>query len=224
MELEFIDGLDINLKFARGDQFPVRFKIRNRDGDYISSEDIEDIIATCREYPDLDSDMLFQKKLSDGFIEYDSENECYVFFIFEEDTRELNYGHYGYEIKIVTEEETRTFVGHIDVADEYTIGDIRKNFYLVDLEVTPTTEEQVFTHENTMGYDIVTVKAVDASIDENIRPEYIKKGVTILGVIGTLESTSFIVDGETLIAFGQSVLDTTFILNQGRVKEEMLIL
>jgi len=201
MELEFIDNYDINLKFARGDQFPVDFKIKDKDGDYISGEDVEDIVVTCRMFPDSESEMLFQKKMSNGFVEYDSIDELFEFFILEEDTRDLNYGHYGYEIKVVTEEETRTFTGHIDVADEYTVGVIKKNFYLVDLEVTPTTDEQVFTHEESIGYDTVTVSGVDASVDSNIIPENIKKGIEILGVEGTCESggTEAKVEGTILV-------------------------
>lgn len=205
MELEFIDNLDIDLKFARGDQFPVRFKIKDKEGNYVDSEDIEDIIVTCRKFPDLESDMLFQKKLSNGFVEYLTDH--FEFFILTEDTLNLEYGHYGYDIKIVTEDEIQTFTGHIDVADEYTVGVVKKNFYLVDLEVTPTSEDQIFEHEDSMGYDIVTVKGADASVDENIIPSNIKKGIEILGVIGDLESgMEAEVIGTTLVLSGGSVV------------------
>lgn len=55
------------------------------------------------------------------------------------------------------------------------------------LQITPTTQEQVFTTNNEYtGYDPVTVAAVTASIDSNIIASNIRDGITILGVEGTL--------------------------------------
>lgn len=206
MELEFVErDIGLNLKFARGDQFPVKFKVKNASEEYLDTNTITEVIVTCRKYPDLESEMLFQKKLTNGFVEY--KEDYFEFFILEEDTNKLDYGTYGYDIKIVTESETRTFVGHIEVADEYTIGVIKKNFYLVDLEVTPTSEEQVFEHEESMGYDIVTVKGADASVDPNIIPSNIKKDVEILGVVGDLEGgMEAEVVGTTLVLSGGSTV------------------
>ena len=59
---------------------------------------------------------------------------------------------------------------------------------LEDVEVTPTTSQQVISAGS--GYDAigtVTVKAVTSDIDSDIQPENIKKDVDILGVVGTLE-------------------------------------
>ena len=42
----------------------------------------------------------------------------------------------------------------------------------------------------TLGYNPVNVSAVTASIDNNIKPDNIRKNVNILGVTGTLESTA----------------------------------
>lgn len=56
------------------------------------------------------------------------------------------------------------------------------------ITVYPQTEQSVETPaSNFVGFSQVTVKAVDASIDSNIKPENIKKGITILGVTGTYE-------------------------------------
>lgn len=55
--------------------------------------------------------------------------------------------------------------------------------------VTPSTLKQIITPDE--GYNAltsVTVNAVTASIDSNIKKENIKRGVSILGVTGTLES------------------------------------
>lgn len=53
--------------------------------------------------------------------------------------------------------------------------------------VNPSTQEQVVVGD--VGFELakVTVRAVDSSIDPNIRPENIKLGTTILGVVGNVE-------------------------------------
>lgn len=54
--------------------------------------------------------------------------------------------------------------------------------------ITPSITEQTITPDS--GYNAiteVTVPAVTSSIDTNIQPENIKKGVTILGIVGTFE-------------------------------------
>ncbi len=54
------------------------------------------------------------------------------------------------------------------------------------LTVTPTTSQQVKTPTGD-GFNKVTVEAVTAAIDADIKAENIKKGVDILGVVGSLE-------------------------------------
>ena len=52
--------------------------------------------------------------------------------------------------------------------------------------VTPTTTQQVITPDTDYNaLTKVTVNAVDSSIDENLKPENIKSGITILGITGT---------------------------------------
>lgn len=62
--------------------------------------------------------------------------------------------------------------------------------YLVDLTVTPKTEDATYwaadsDNLSADGIRNVTVKAVTAAIDPNIKPENIITGVTILGVTGS---------------------------------------
>lgn len=100
-----------------------------------------------------------------------------------------------------------------------------------DIIVDPKTTEQVFTpDESYTGFGKVTVNAVTASIDENIIPENIKKGVEILGVIGTSEGGSLqdltitvnettdtvteYTPEETYSGFKQVTLDLTWIEEQ----------
>ena len=59
-----------------------------------------------------------------------------------------------------------------------------------ELEVTPATQQKIITPEENYNAIIkVTVDAVTSSIDSNIKPENIKKDISILGVTGTMEST-----------------------------------
>lgn len=57
---------------------------------------------------------------------------------------------------------------------------------LENLEITPTLEDQKFKSEM-YGFDEVNVKGVNAYIDEDIKPEYIKEGIDILGVVGNFK-------------------------------------
>lgn len=62
---------------------------------------------------------------------------------------------------------------------------------LQDIVVSPKTTEQTITpSEDYDGIGQVKVNAVTSSIDSNIKAENIKKGVTILGITGILETGS----------------------------------
>ena len=60
------------------------------------------------------------------------------------------------------------------------------------LTADPSTNEQTFNSNHSSGefYSKVVVNPVTSSIDSNIVPEYIAKGVRILGVTGTLDTSS----------------------------------
>lgn len=60
-----------------------------------------------------------------------------------------------------------------------------------NITITPTTSQQTKTvPTNYSGYGTITVNAVTSSIDSNIKASNIAKGVTILGVTGTMEASS----------------------------------
>ena len=117
MKLEFLDNLDIELELPRGDQFPISFKIVDDEGNYFDEEEIDDIVVTCRKYPVEECEVLFQKRLGKE-IEYDGDH--WTMLLSTDDTKELEYGLYGYEIKIFADNIIKTFVGHINIKDEYT--------------------------------------------------------------------------------------------------------
>lgn len=69
--------------------------------------------------------------------------------------------------------------------DEIIVNPI--DIKLQNKEVNPSIEEQtIIADEEYDGLKQVNVKAVDSSIDENIKAENIKSGVSILGVEGTI--------------------------------------
>lgn len=64
--------------------------------------------------------------------------------------------------------------------------------------VIPSTEEQIITaDEGYIGLDKINVESVTSAIDSNIKPENIKKDISILGIVGTLESSESALDIET---------------------------
>lgn len=58
---------------------------------------------------------------------------------------------------------------------------------LENIEITPSKEEHIYKSKDYYGYDEVKVKGATSDIDENIKPEHIKEGVSILGVSGNVE-------------------------------------
>lgn len=84
-----------------------------------------------------------------------------------------------------------------------------------ELTYIPSTEQQIIPEGYTSGG---TVKAVDNTIDSNIAAENIKKGISILGVNGTLETgidtsdatviANDIVKGKTAYANGEKITGT----------------
>jgi hypothetical protein len=87
-------------------------------------------------------------------------------------------------------------IGNIKIRRNYKINDIKVGIAkvfpsLINLEVNPTKEKQVFNHENSYGYDEVVVNPVTNEVDENIKPNNIRAGVNILGVEGTIENIDY---------------------------------
>ena len=83
-------------------------------------------------------------------------------------------------------------IGSIVLEDELNFGNIKLDTVKVypeleNLEVNPSKEEQIYKSQDYYGYDEVKVNKVTNSIDENIKPENIRKDVSILGVTGNVE-------------------------------------
>ncbi|MBP5408482.1 MAG: hypothetical protein J6Y42_05035 [Bacilli bacterium] len=107
----------MNIELVRGEEFPIEFTLKNDEDVNMTPQELTDIVITCRKLPYSDSDILFQKKLSDSEIRYT--DGTYTFNILEEDTKDLNYGTYGYDIKVIQEGLIDKFIGSIIIKEEY---------------------------------------------------------------------------------------------------------
>ena len=74
----------------------------------------------------------------------------------------------------------------IDLKGKTNASIIREYPELENVEIKPTTEEQILKSEK-YGFDEVKILGVTAEIDENIKSENIKAGVSILDVEGGYE-------------------------------------
>ena len=104
----------------------------------------------------------------------------------------------------------------IDLKGKTNASIIREYPELENVEIKPTTEEQILKSEK-YGFDEVKVLGVTAEIDENIKSENIKEGTTILGVEGgykgvdTSDATATVDDiasGKTAYVNGEKIEGT----------------
>ena len=111
----------MNISLVKGEQFPVEFELKQPDGTVLSTSDIIEITITCRKKPIETSPIVFQKKYTDGDITF--ANDKYTFQIEEDDTKSLDYGDYGFDIKVETTAGIiNKFDGIITIKQEYTWG------------------------------------------------------------------------------------------------------
>lgn len=104
-----------------------------------------------------------------------------------------------------------------EVKKIYNIGDVTSiinssgdSSNPIELSISPSTEEQIYSPQENEYYSRVTVHAVTSDIDPSIIPENIRDGTTILGVNGTLSVGSIIDDiSSNLISGVLEELDTT---------------
>ena len=112
----------MKIEMPRADQFPIVFKVKSIvNNEYLTDGDIEEITMTCRLKPMKESPILFQKKLSEGTIIFDKESNQVVIKMLKEDTKDLKYGTYGFDIEIKIGDIISTKVGTIKITKEYTM-------------------------------------------------------------------------------------------------------
>ena len=110
-----------NIELPRGDQFPVNFSITDESKEVVLADDIDEITLTCRKSPYKSSAILFQKKKSDKSIYFNDELKQWEFMILKEDTQDLSYGDYGFDIEVVIGDLISTKVGKICITEEFTM-------------------------------------------------------------------------------------------------------
>ena len=104
----------------RGDLYPVRFKIYEDDID-VTHIDLSQIYMTCKRN-NKEQEPLFQKSLTSGTILKVGDGD-YQFNIEPEDTNNLQFGDYTFDIELINEGEPRikqTITGILKLTEETT--------------------------------------------------------------------------------------------------------
>ena len=100
---------------------------------------------------------------------------------------------------------------NINIKGKVNASTIRIYPELENIEIVPTFEDQVVKPEK-YGFEEVKVKGIDASIDEDIKPENIKEGAEILGVAGSFKG----IDTSDATALSEDILvgKTAYVNNE----------
>ena len=108
----------MDFEFPRGDTFIFQFRLKDKEGNLITLGVNDKLYMTCKDSPSSGS-ILFQKKLGSGIEKVD---DYYRVTIEPDDTTNLNYTTYGFDIELKTGAGivTTLKVGSITLTDEYT--------------------------------------------------------------------------------------------------------
>lgn len=107
----------LKLTMPRGDIRNIKFSINDSTG--IIEEPFDEVYFTCKRGW-TQQDFIFQKKLSDGTIIFDTEG-YYHLAIESTDTSSLTYGEYVFDIQIVSGTTLKqTSVGQLKITEEVT--------------------------------------------------------------------------------------------------------
>lgn len=110
----------MNISLPRGDIRNIKFKVTDKDGKTFTTDFDEIYITFKRGF--YDEKALFQKKLTDGDITKD-ENNYYHFTIEAEDTNNLSYGDYVFDIELlIADTFKQTIVGNLKITNEVTFA------------------------------------------------------------------------------------------------------
>lgn len=111
------DG-SISLSFIRGDSCPLKFQIRDVEEKIVLKEDLNSLYLTCRKSNSKYSEVIFQKDIND----FGYEDEYYFINIEPQDTRELPYDTYNFDIEATFRDgEVQTLKSEFVITDEDTI-------------------------------------------------------------------------------------------------------
>lgn len=106
------------LKFIRGDSCPLKFPILDVEENPVLKDGLISLFLTCRKNNTKYSEAIFQKNIDD----FDYEDGYYFINIEPQDTRELPYDTYNFDIEATfTDGEVQTLKGEFIITDEDTI-------------------------------------------------------------------------------------------------------
>ena len=113
----------MGITMPRGDIRPVRFSIRSPDGGENNTvSDFDEIYFTVKQNFRMKT-FLFQKRLTTNEIAL-QEDGSFKFTIQPQDTDNLMFGTYYFDIEVVKEEEIKqTFVGNLILTEEATYSE-----------------------------------------------------------------------------------------------------
>lgn len=110
------------MNMTRGDTYEFKFQRKNQNKKVIT-EKPDKMFFTVKENYYL-KDFLFQKRLEDNSITYDEETNYYMLTINPEDTNDLSYKDYVYDIEIIDGDKVKTIAkGKLKITEEVTFAE-----------------------------------------------------------------------------------------------------
>lgn len=107
----------MDIEFTRGDTQFLRFQLKDAEGNLIELSENDKVYFTVKQNQNSE-DILIQKKFPES-ISYD--DEYYYFTLNSEDTSDLQYGTYQYDIELKSGDYVKTLVfGTITLTEEIT--------------------------------------------------------------------------------------------------------
>jgi hypothetical protein len=111
---------EVDIEFPRGDTFAYGFHLVDKNKQPVNIVDGETEIYFTVKKNQNTSDVIFQKKFSRDEIKFDGDG-LYHTIIDADDTNQLKYGTYGYDVTIKSGEFVSTqIIGTITLTSEYT--------------------------------------------------------------------------------------------------------
>ncbi len=108
----------MDIEFVRGDTQPLKFQVKDNNGNILKMDWYDELIFTIKKNYNA-KQALLQKKLSNGSIHYN--NGYYFIILTHEDTANLKYGSYVYDIQLMSDDIVATLVlGTITLTEEVT--------------------------------------------------------------------------------------------------------
>lgn len=110
------------MELIRGDYKTIKIVRKDLQGNIIKVAP-EEMWLTCKK-SEHTLDILFQKKLSDGSIIFNETTGEYTINLEEEDTMNIEYGLYYYDIAILADEKKKTLhLGELRITKHYTFNE-----------------------------------------------------------------------------------------------------